>query len=101
MPGRGSGINQKINARSRQRTMTICLLDAAFLTLAGRKANGDHRGGAGECQKREAEEVEVEELREEEAEDDSEGNENLEIACLEGDARSLGDLSKKGSLGVE
>ena len=78
-----------------------CLLDATFLTLAGRKANGDHRGGAGDRQKREAEEVEVEELREEEAEDDSEGNENLEIECLEGEARSLGDLSKKGSLGDE
>lgn len=94
-------MNQKTNARSRQKTTAICLLDAAFLTLAGRKAIGDHRGAAGERQKIEAEEVEAEELREEEVEDDSEGNENLEIECLEGDARSFGDRSKKGSLGGE
>ena len=60
--------------------------------------SGDHRGGAGDLQNNEADDAE--ELREE-ADDRLDGSENLEIDVCEVVARSLGDLSVKGSRGGE
>ena len=54
-----------------------------------------HRDGAGDVQN---DEVEENELADDEREVSLDGKENLEIGVVEGVARSLGDLSTKGSL---
>ena len=56
---------------------------------------GDHRDLAGDIQKADAEDRE---LPEEDADEDSEGKENLDMEVQDGVASNLGDFSKKGSL---
>lgn len=80
-------------ANSKHSTTAICLLETALRTLEGRYLG--HRDGAGDVQN---DEVEENELAEDDGELSLDGNENLEIEVEDGVARSLGDLSTKGSL---
>ena len=80
-------------ASSRQTTTAICLLETVLRRLEGKYLG--HREGAGEVQN---DEVEDNELAEDDREVSLDGNENLDIGVVDGVARSLGDLSTKGSL---
>ena len=74
-------------------------LDTAFLKLDRRYVKSDRFDGVGDLQNIEADEVE--ELRDDATDDDTDGRENLQMEVREGVARSLGDLSRKGSRGGE
>ncbi len=76
----------------------ICLFDTALRKCEGRYLFGDHRGGT--CGGIQNVDEDERELADEE-EDECEGKANLETKVFEGVARSLGDLSMKGSLGGE
>ena len=84
---------QIINARSKQMTTAICLLETVLRTLEGKYL--DHRDGAGDTQK---DEVDEKELAEDDLDGSLDGRENFEMEPMEGVASSLGDLSTKGSL---
>ena len=88
----GCGINQTTRASSKQITTAICLLETVLRKLDGKYLG--HREGAGEVQK---DEVEENELAEDDREVSLDGRENMDIGVVDGVARSLGDLSRKGS----
>ncbi|KAL9034123.1 MAG: hypothetical protein Q9214_007189, partial [Letrouitia sp. 1 TL-2023] len=73
----------------------ICLLETALRALMGRYRRGDHRDGAGDIQKVEDEDRELED--EEDVDEASvDARENLKTEEREGVARSLGDFSWTG-----
>lgn len=89
----GCGRTQISRANTRQKTTAICLLEAAFLIFAGMKDQREGTGGAQNIDEdeRELAEEEAEELR-------LDGSSNLEMVICDDAARSLGDLSRNGSL---
>ena len=82
-----------IRASSKQTTTATCLLETVLRKLDGKYLG--HRDGAGEVQN---DEVEENELADDDRDVSLDGKENLDIGVVDGVARSLGDLSTKGSL---
>ena len=94
----GGGRTQTSSASTKQVRAAICLFDTAFRKPEGKYLFGDQRDGTfGDIQKVDEDESELVD----EEDDECEGKENLETKVLGGVARSLGDLSMKGSLDGE
>lgn len=94
--GRGGGTDQTMSPRHRQTITAICLLEIALRALMGRYRRGDHRDGAGDLQKVEDEDRELEDDEEDVDEASVDARENLKTEEREGVARSLGDFSWTG-----